>query len=135
MAAAWNLVYAQPRFMAAWNIYLGSRDQPEVVEHIAALRQTLDARMHAGFFEAFPELAGDPQREGFVGLVFSTLRGLGLLQMFHPAEEAGASQLDCLATLIAQRCDRFGHAAPSAARRSRAPVSRPSAKKEKARKA
>ncbi|MDA8445139.1 TetR/AcrR family transcriptional regulator [Paracidovorax valerianellae] len=139
--SAWNLVYAQPRFMAAWNIYLGSRNQPEVVQHIAALRQTLNARMHAGFFEAFPELAGDPQREGFVGLVFSTLRGLGLLEMFRPADEAGLSQLDCLATLIAQRCECLGDAAPTAsptspaARRSRIPTSQPPVQKEKARRA
>ncbi|SFD73794.1 TetR/AcrR family transcriptional regulator [Paracidovorax konjaci] len=120
--AAWHLVYAQPRFMAAWNIYLGSRNQPAVVEHIAALRQQLNQRMHAGFFDTFPELAEDPQREGFVGLVFSTLRGLGLLEMFRPAEDSGPAQLDCLASLIAQRCGGQGPAAASPpARKPRAP--------------
>ncbi|GKS89659.1 TetR/AcrR family transcriptional regulator [Acidovorax sp. SUPP2539] len=119
--SAWHIVYAQPRFMAAWNVYLGSRNQPEVVAHIAALRQDLNARMHTGFFEAFPELAGDPEREGFVGLVFSTLRGLGLLEMFRPADEATHAQLDCLTTLIAQRCDGRARAgAPASKPRPRA---------------
>lgn len=114
---SWNLLYSQPRFTAAWNVYLGSRNQPEVVAHIADLRKVLTARMRAGFLAAFPELADDPERDGFVGLVFSSLRGLGLLEMFRPADEATEQQLDCLAALIAQRCD----AARPADRRKRAP--------------
>ena len=37
-------------------------------------------------------------------MVFSTLRGLGLLQMFRPEDEAGSAQLDCLADTIVRRC-------------------------------
>jgi AcrR family transcriptional regulator len=48
--AVWRLVYAQPRFIVAWNIYLGCRNQPEVLGHIAELRQSVQARMHEGFF-------------------------------------------------------------------------------------
>src|SRR3989344_3666884 len=55
--AVWSLVYAQPRFIVAWNIYLGCRNQPEVLGHIAELRQSVQTRMHEGFFTAFPELA------------------------------------------------------------------------------
>jgi len=40
--AVWRLVYAQPRFIVAWNIYLGCRNQPEVLGHIAELRQSAD---------------------------------------------------------------------------------------------
>src|SRR5690606_21085538 len=29
---AWTLIYQQPRFIAAWNTYLGCRDQPELLE-------------------------------------------------------------------------------------------------------
>ena len=104
--ATWNLVYAQPRFMAAWNIYLGSRNQPDVVAHIASLRQVLDERMRQGFVAAFPELADDPGRDAFIALVFSTLRGLGLLQMFPASGESAGPQLECLAELIAGRCAR-----------------------------
>ena len=127
--AAWRLVYAQPRFIVAWNIYLGCRNQPEVLAHIAALRATLNAQMRAGFFEAFPELAGDADREAFLGLVFSTLRGLGLLQLFSPVgdgaaqQAANAAQLDCLAGLIAERCQ--AHRGATKSRGGRRPASPP----------
>ena len=107
---AWRLIYAQPRFIVAWNIYLGSRSQPEILQHVARLRAEIGAQLEAGFFDAFPELAAAPDRQAFLGLVFSALRGLGLLQLFPaaaqplPLGQPGA-QLACLAELIAARCE------------------------------
>ena len=124
--AVWRLVYAQPRFIVAWNIYLGCRNQPEVLGHIAELRQSVQARMHEGFFGAFPELATEPDRDGLLGLVLSSLRGLGLLQLFAPAPQsappsvpdaAQQAQLDYLAEWIATRCEAA--AAPPKARTRR----------------
>ena len=108
--AVWSLVYAQPRFIVAWNIYLGCRNQPEVLGHIAELRESVQARMHEGFFGAFHELAAEPDRDGLLGLVLSSLRGLGLLQLFAPApptvpNATQQAQLDCLADWIATRCE------------------------------
>lgn len=107
---AWRLIYAQPRFIVAWNIYLGSRSQPEILQHVAQLRAQLGAQMEAGFFDAFPELATAPDRQAFLGLVFSALRGLGLLQLFPATAQPlplgqPAAQLACLAALIAARCE------------------------------
>lgn len=107
---AWRLIYAQPRFIVAWNIYLGSRSQPEILQHVASLRAQIGAQLEAGFFDAFPELAATPDRQAFLGLVFSALRGLGLLQLFPaaaqplPLGQPGA-QLASLADLIAARCE------------------------------
>ena len=107
---AWRLIYAQPRFIVAWNIYLGSRSQPEILQHVARLRAEIGAQLEAGFFDAFPELLATPDRQAFLGLVFSSLRGLGLLQLFPaaaqplPLGQPGA-QLACLAELIAARCE------------------------------
>ena len=124
--AVWSLVYAQPRFIVAWNIYLGCRNQPEVLGHIAELRQSVQARMHEGFFGAFPELAAEPDRDGLLGLVLSSLRGLGLLQLFAPAPQsapptvpdaAQQAQLSCLADWIAARCEAA--AVPTKARTRR----------------
>ena len=127
---AWELIYAQPRFIVAWNIYLGCRNQPEVLGHIAQLRQQINAQMRDGFFDAFPELAAAPDREAFLGLVFSTLRGMGLLQLFPDAPAAGPqAQLQCLAGLIAGRCDAVATlpaARPARSTRS-APPARPRA--------
>ena len=124
--AVWILVYAQPRFIVAWNIYLGCRNQLEVLGHIAELRQSVQARMYEGFFEAFPELAAEPDRDGLLGLVLSSLRGLGLLQLFAPAPQsapptvpdaAQQAQLSCLADWIAARCEAA--AVPTKARTRR----------------
>lgn len=102
--AIWQLVYAQPRFVAAWNVYLGSRHQPDIMAHVAELRQAVNQRMREGFLTAFPELQNDPGRDGFRGLIFSTLRGLGLLTLFPAESQNTQAQLDCLAGLIAARC-------------------------------
>lgn len=108
--AVWQLVYAQPRFVVAWNIYLGSRNQPEVLSHIADLRARLGQQMEAGFFQAFPELARARNRHAVLGLVFSALRGLGLLQLFPATanavkSEQPAAQLAALADLIVMHCE------------------------------
>lgn len=124
--AVWSLVYAQPRFIVAWNIYLGCRNQPEVLGHIADLRQGVQARMREGFFTAFPELAAEADREGLLGLVLSSMRGLGMLQLFASAQQGGApdatqqAQLACLADLIANRCEAA--AASAAATTSTSPA-------------
>ena len=122
--AVWGLVYAQPRFIVAWNIYLGCRNQPEVLGHIAELRQSVQARMRDGFFTAFPELATDANRDGLLGLVLSSLRGLGMLQLFAPAQQstpdaAQQAQLACLADLIATRCEAAAASAASAKAQAR----------------
>lgn len=120
--AVWSLVYAQPRFIVAWNIYLGCRNQPEVLGHIAELRQSVQVRMQEGFFNAFPELAAAPDRDGLLGLVLSSLRGLGLLQLFAPApatqpDAAQQAQLACLADWIASRCEAAAPTKPRTRRR------------------
>lgn len=129
VAAVWDLVYAQPRFIVAWNIYLGCRNQPEVLGHIAGLRRSVQARMHDGFFTAFPELAGEPDREALLGLVLSSLRGLGMLRLFATEPQATPdaaqqAQLDCLAGWLASRCEAVAArtpVAPPPARRARSP--------------
>lgn len=120
--AVWSLVYAQPRFIVAWNIYLGCRNQPEVLGHIAELRQSVQVRMQQGFFNAFPELAAAPDRDGLLGLVLSSLRGLGLLQLFAPApasqpDAAQQAQLACLSDWIASRCEAAAPTKPRTRRR------------------
>ncbi len=102
--AAWKCIYGRPRFVAAWNIYLGSREQPDVVEHIVQQRQVLNDHMKAGFLKAFPELVEAPQADAFIAVTLSALRGLGLLAMFNPSAESTIEQLDCIASMIVIQC-------------------------------
>lgn len=118
--AAWGLIYAQRRFIAAWNIYLGCRNQPDVLEHVASVRTQIGRQLQADFLDTFPEIMSTPNPEAFVGMVLSTLRGLGLLQLFSRAEqdipsEQPVAQLACLAQVIAARCESSGYAPAIAA--------------------
>lgn len=104
VSSAWQLIYAEPRFVAAWNMYLGSRNDAEVMVHIAKQRGQLMDRMTEGFCTAFPELANASDRTRFIAMVFSTLRGLGLLQIFEDSRAGADAQLSSLADTIARRC-------------------------------
>lgn len=130
--AFWQLVYAQPRFIVAWNIYLGCRNQPEVLGHIAHLRETVQSRMRDGFFASFPELANETDRMGLLGLVLSSLRGLGLLELFASAQRPlpdapQQAQLACLTDLIVLRCE----AAAAASAASNPPKTHPITTRDK----
>jgi hypothetical protein len=45
-----------------------------------------------------------PQPDAFIAMVFSALRGLGLLGMFKPTDESTIEQLDCIAAMIVNQC-------------------------------
>ena len=100
----WLLIYGQPRFIAAWSIYLGSRSQPEVVQRVAAQRQVLGVKMYQGFCQSFPELPPVPETEAFVDLVLSALRGMGVRQLFSPDNTPPAAQLQALARTVVLTC-------------------------------
>ena len=100
----WRLIYGQPRFIAAWSIYLGSRCQPSVVQEVAAQRQTLEARMHQGFCQSFPELPLTPDTKAFVDMVLSALRGMGVRQLFSPDNAPPSAQINALARTVVLHC-------------------------------
>lgn len=108
--ALWEQVYAQPRFVAAWHIYLGSRSQPEVLAHVQRLRRAAGERLQAQFAMALPELdaLAPRRREALVAMALSTLRGMALLTLFAPPSQTEADQLDCLVALIVGQCDKAG---------------------------
>ncbi|MBU4609491.1 TetR/AcrR family transcriptional regulator [Achromobacter sp. GG226] len=106
LQALWERLYAQPRFIAAWHIYLSSRGQPEVLAEVAEQRRVLNDKMRSDFLAALPELHALPEtrRDAVVATVLSTLRGLGLLALFPGDPGAPQSQLDCLAELLVSQC-------------------------------
>jgi AcrR family transcriptional regulator len=96
---AWAQLYGQPRFAVAWAAYLAARDDAQISAHIREQRAGIQLRMHQAFVTAFPEMAQAPQAGARIQMVFSTLRGLGLVQPFAP-HEAIAPQLTVLADCI-----------------------------------
>ena len=65
--------------------------------------------------------ASDADRDGLLGLVLSSLRGLGMLQLFAPAQPSAPdavqqAQLACLADWIATRCEAAAASAATPAK-------------------
>lgn len=103
--ALWQRAYAAPRFLAAWAVYFGSADAPEVRGHVAQRRQAVAQALHQRFLAVLPELAAHPDGTAVVQLVLSALRGLGVVRLFAcpgPAEDA---QLRLLAGLLQSQCE------------------------------
>lgn len=100
----WQLIYSQPRFIAAWTIYLGSRTQPEVLERVAVQRHGIEIQMRRGFLQSFPELPRQPESDALVDLVLSALRGMGMRQLFATDKQAPTAQLQALSRTIVLHC-------------------------------
>jgi AcrR family transcriptional regulator len=96
---AWAQLYSQPRFSTAWAAYLASRDDALMMAHIAEQRSQIQQRMHTQFILAFPELAAHAQADARIQFIFTTLRGLGLVNPFA-SQETVAAQLAVLSDYI-----------------------------------
>ncbi|MEO6291585.1 MAG: TetR/AcrR family transcriptional regulator [Burkholderiaceae bacterium] len=81
---AWDQLYSQPRFATAWSAYLASRDDKLMTAHIIEERTRIHQRIRAQFLAVFPEIGKGPQTEARVQFIFSSLRGLGLVNPFVP---------------------------------------------------
>ena len=104
ITAAWNAMYSAPHYLTMWGIFLSCRTEAELLETMATEREQLRKRTLAGFFHSFPELENYPQGEDIANLVFSTLRGMGLNQLFKVPRAASARQLNLLAEVVAMHC-------------------------------
>jgi AcrR family transcriptional regulator len=96
---AWAQLYSQPRFSTAWVAYLTARDDELIMAHIAEQRSHIQQRLHAKFVLTFPELAAHPQADARIQFIFTTLRGLGLVNPFA-SKEAVTAQLAVLSDYI-----------------------------------
>lgn len=101
--ALWRRVYEPPRFLAAWSVYFGSAEEPEVREAVGVQRGELSRALRKRFREVFPELAPGPDAAALADLVVSALRGIAIVRLFGPAPRESAAQLRALAALLARR--------------------------------
>ncbi|MGJ7493390.1 TetR/AcrR family transcriptional regulator [Variovorax sp. ZT4R33] len=102
VTALWRRSYAPPRFLVAWTVYFGCSDDPVVMQHVAAHRRDLGARLDAQFELAFPEIAHPARRETMLHTVLSCVRGLGMQRLFGSTRADEEAQLSLIASLIAR---------------------------------
>lgn len=100
----WQRVYEPERFLVAWQVYLGCRSDETVLRYITEKRQTQQVQLIERFLLLFPELPDSADTRSLFDLVLSSLRGMGLVRLFGPADASMAAQLDQLAALLVQRC-------------------------------
>ncbi len=104
---AWLQLYSTPRFATAWSAYLAARDDAVMTAHIIEQRANIQQRLRAQFVAAFPELENRPRVDASIQFVFSSLRGMGLVQPFAPIS-AIQDQLTVLSEFI-QSLSRITH--------------------------
>ena len=108
---AWRNIFGAPNYLAAWSLFFGCKAMPTLFGRIDAHRGSVDRTFYARFLDVFPELkAALPNPEGFAVLVFDSLRGAGVLELFSVdrAEKEGGMQ--ALADMIVQACSGGGGA-------------------------
>ncbi|TDN63084.1 TetR family transcriptional regulator [Paraburkholderia sp. BL10I2N1] len=101
--AAWNSMYGAPSYVAAWSLFFGCKASPELFARIGAGRARNDPIFFDRFVEHFPEVAASyPNPRHCAGLVFASLRGMGVLNVFAVSPEEIDGQLEMLSWMIVQ---------------------------------
>ena len=112
ITSAWNAMYSAPHYLTMWGIFLSCRTEAELLDSMASEREQLRQRTLASFFNSFPELAEHPQGGDVANLVFSTLRGMGMNELFKMSKAASARQIQLLADFVALQCESTTSAKP-----------------------
>ena len=98
---AWEKIYGVPSYVAAWSLFFGCKSSPELFARIDANRAQSDPIFFARFITCFPEVAGQYSNPHlFAGLVFASLRGMGMLDLFDVSQEEIDGQLEVLSDVI-----------------------------------
>lgn len=101
----WQRVYEPERFLVAWQVYMGCRADAQITQYIADKRLTQQQELLQRFLGIFPELPDTADTRAFLDLLLSSLRGMGLVRLFGPADAAMAAQMEQLIALLVQRCE------------------------------
>lgn len=99
--ACWQSLYGTPDFVGVWSLIFGCRSDPELFDRIEQIRSQSDPVLYSRFVKCFPEIqASHPHPEQLAGLVFSTLRGIGIYRIYDVPTVELDGQLEALADLI-----------------------------------
>ena len=98
---AWEQVYGRPSYVAAWSMFFGCKTTPRLFKRIEQYKDKIDPMVNQRFLAMFPEVARQhPDAKHFTSMVFATLRGLAVVQLFKVAESDTRAQLESLVQII-----------------------------------
>lgn len=109
---AWHNIFGVPNYQTAWSLFFGCKAIPSLFARIENYREEVDRGFYAQFFSTFPELKAHPHPQGVASVVFSSLRGAAVQELFTVDVTEKEGSLEVLAELIAGACR---HPARSAA--------------------
>ena len=102
---AWVLMFGATSYLTAWSLFFGCKATPSIFSSIDTKRATEDGKFFARFMEVFPELnAHHPHPKGFTASVFSTLRGMGVFELFNVSSSDKHEELQALVETIVRAC-------------------------------
>jgi AcrR family transcriptional regulator len=98
---AWQAIYGRPAYIASWQLHLGVQSSPQLRAVLNGKRERWATETIPLFLACFPEIArGSNAPAAFANLVFSSLRGIGLMALFDGTEVLIEAQLEMLAETI-----------------------------------
>ena len=102
---AWRDIFGSTSYLTAWSLFFGCKATPSIFSSIDAKRANEDKKFFARFLKAFPELEQHhPYPIGFIASVFSTLRGVGVFELFDVSTTEKHEELQALVETIVRAC-------------------------------
>lgn len=102
---AWASMFGAASYLTAWSLFFGCKATPSIFDRIDAKRAEEDEQFFARFMEVFPELGEHhPHPKGLTASVFSTLRGMGVFELFNVSSRERHEELDALVETIVRSC-------------------------------
>lgn len=98
---AWDEIFGAKDYIAAWVLFFGCRSTPKIFKRIDSMREREDEIFFRKFIEIFPEIKNShPNPRAFAAVVFSSLRGLGIFNIFTTPKKDKEEQLLVIADSI-----------------------------------
>lgn len=88
-------------YIASWSLILGCRANKKLFDLILEQRSVNDPIFNLNFLKYFPEIQEKvPNAEHFPSFIYSTLRGMAILEILNPESKEVESQLNFIKKTI-----------------------------------
>lgn len=105
--------YNSPRYMPIWEIYVGTRSEPELNALCVRSREKSIAACEQAWTAAFADVKGEHQRlHDIMLLVLTLVRSIGLNNALHPEPDVYRRQLDLLRKFLTREIEEIAAGQP-----------------------
>lgn len=102
---SWEIVFGKPSYLAAWSLFMGCKADEKLFLKISENRSITDPIFCNMLIRSFPELKSQKNDADILAsIIFSTLRGMGIYQIFSISNDEIKSQLNALEMVFIKIC-------------------------------